>query len=63
MSFPFNFAKISKGCHFMVCGSKNLKFSSDTAISTFQKDVLSTYYCCYPLSVINLLSAVTREPK
>ena len=38
MSFPLNFAKISKDGHFKVCGSKNLKLSLDTAIdSIFQK--------------------------
>ena len=43
MSFLFNFAKISKGCHFTVHGSNNLKLSPGTAIdSTFQTDVLAS---------------------
>ena len=43
MSFPFNFAKILKGCHFMVHGSKNLKHWPDTTIdTTFRKNILAS---------------------
>ena len=63
MSFPFNFAKNSKGRHFKVRWSKNLKLSPDTAIdSTFQKMYQQVYWCL-PLPVIKLLSTGTSEPK
>ena len=43
MSLPFNLAKILKGRHFTVCGSKNLKLSPDTAIDrNFQKSALAS---------------------
>ena len=42
MSSLFNFEKLSKGFHFTVRGSKNLKLLPDTAIdSKFQKNVLA----------------------
>ena len=52
MSFPFNFAKISKGRHFKVRKFKNLKLSLDTAIdSTFQEKLLESLllssFVCY----------------
>ena len=52
MSFPFNFANISKGRHSTVCGSKNLTLSPDNAIDIiFQKTVLATlllfFFVCY----------------
>ena len=63
MSFSFNFAKVSKGRHFNVCRSKNLKLSQDTAIdSTFQKMYWQVYFY-FPLSVIKFLSAVSSESK
>ena len=52
ISFPFNFAKLLKGRHFTVRGSKNLKLSPHTAINTtFQKNILTSlllfYFVCY----------------
>ena len=52
MSFPFNFAKISKGRHFKVRKFKNLKLSLDTAIdSAFQEKLLESLllssFVCY----------------
>ena len=63
MSFPFNFEIISKDRHFTSRGSKKLKLSADTAIdSNFHKIYLQVD-CCFPFSIIKLLSAVLSEPK
>ena len=56
MSLPFNFAKISKGRHFTVSGSKNLKLSLDSPFhNSFQKNVLASWllfsFCCYKVLV------------
>ena len=56
MSFPFNFAKISKSRHFTVHGSTDLKLLPDTAIdSTLQKNVLASLllfsFACYKVVV------------
>ena len=41
MSFPFNFTKISNGCHFTVTEPKILKLLPDTNFDTsFQNNIL-----------------------
>ena len=52
MSFLFNFAKISKGCHFTVTGLKILKLLPDTLFDiSFQNNVLVSLqlfpFVCY----------------
>ena len=53
-SFPFNFTKISKGCHFTVTETNILKLLLDTlSDTTFQNNVLVSLQL-FPLSVIKL---------